>query len=75
LFLFTLFFAGNHAIRALGFVIDPMPSETVGRVLVLSSVVLLILAGSCWVTLPEHEFLPPPQTRRAPSRKRASKTS
>jgi hypothetical protein len=75
LFLFTLFFAGNHAMVVFGSVVSPTPGGTIEGVMVLGSVVLLIIAGSCWVTLPEHNSLPSPQTRRAAPRKRASKTS
>jgi hypothetical protein len=74
LILCTLFFACIHALLAYGYVVGPTPVGTAEWVMVLVSGVLLVLAGSCWVTLPEHHAPPPARTRRAP-RKRAAKAS
>ncbi len=75
LILSTLFFAGIYGFLAHGLMADPSShSGTVSLVLLLIALVLLIFAGSCWVTLPEHDAPPPPRARRAP-RKRATKAS
>lgn len=75
LFLCTLFIVGIHAFVVSGYVMSSTPLGTAGLVVFSISVLMVILAGSCWVTLPEHNSLPSSQTRRAAPRKRTSRKS
>ncbi|MBL0404159.1 hypothetical protein JKG68_09295 [Microvirga aerilata] len=70
LILCTLFYAAIHAVLGYALVVSQPPFGIGGLAAFLGIMVMLILAGSCWVSLPEHKSLLPPPKRRTASKKR-----